>query len=84
MKIELEKIRLGVTGISQEIVAGIPESDNKSMKHHTNVTSDFIKCIIDWCGGFKRTIKGSDGRKWEITVKEITNKASGSKLAAKS
>lgn len=72
MKIELNDIRLGVTAITESINAGIPDKDNHSFKHSKDVTNDFIKCVIEWCGGFKRTIHGN-GKTWEITVKEVSS-----------
>ena len=70
MKVELDNIRLGVTALTDSIHAGIPDKDNHSFKHSKVVTSDFIKCLIDWCGNSRRTISGG-GKYWEITVKEI-------------
>jgi len=70
MKVELEKVRLSMTAITEDVCVGIPSKDNKSFEHKHNVTNDFIKTVIDWCGGYKRTITGG-GKKYEITCKEI-------------
>jgi hypothetical protein len=70
MKVELEKIRLGMAAISEDIIIGIPSKDKISFNHKKVVTSDFIKTVIDWCGIHKRTITGG-GCKWEITVKKL-------------
>lgn len=71
MKVELEKLRLGMTLIGERIVVGIPDKDNVSMKVTHDLTNDFIKTVIEWGGGFKRVIKKSDGTKYEITCKKI-------------
>ena len=84
MKVELENIRLGMSAFYEQIHAGIPEKDRKSFRHKKNVTSDFIRCVIEWGGGYIRTVTGSDGRTWEITVKEVKKKADSPKLEAKS
>ena len=70
MKVDLEKVRLSVTAITEEVCVGILEKDNLSFRHKHNVTNDFIKAVSDWCGGYKRTINGG-GKKYEITCKEI-------------
>ena len=70
MKVELEKLRLSMTALGEKVCVGIPEKDNISFKCKHDVTNDFIKAVIDWCGGYKRTITGG-GKKYEITCKEI-------------
>lgn len=70
MKVDLEKVRLGMTALTEEVFVGIPERDNQSFKHKHNLTNDFIKTVIDWCGGYKRTIVGG-GKKYEIICREI-------------
>lgn len=46
MKVDLEKIRLAVTAITNTVVATIPNKDGLTMRHKHDVTSDFLKCII--------------------------------------
>ncbi len=70
MKVDLEKLRLAVTALSDQVHVGIPEKDEKSFKDSVDITNDFIQCVIDWCSGYKRTISGC-GKKYEITVREI-------------
>jgi hypothetical protein len=70
MKVDLEKVRLSMTAMTEDVCVGIPDKDNQSFVHKHNVTNDFIKTVIDWCGGYKRTISGG-GKKYEITCKEI-------------
>ena len=59
-KVELEKIRLAVTAITQNIVVTIPSKDNRTMLHKHDVTSDFLKCIIDYGANKKWNITGGD------------------------
>ena len=70
MKVELEKLRLSMTALGEKVCVGIPEKDNISFKCKHDVTNDFIKAVIDWGGGYKRTITAGD-KKWEVSVKEI-------------
>lgn len=79
MKVELEQLRLGMTAIKRRIYIGIPEKDNASFKHQHDVTNDFIKTVIDWCGGYKCTIAGG-GKKYEITCKEKKKDENNSSL----
>lgn len=59
-KVELTKIRLAVTAITQNIVATIPSKDNRTMLYKHDVTSDFLKCIIDYGANKKWNITGGD------------------------
>ena len=70
MTVDLEKIRLSITAITDTIVIGIPAKDNKSFIHKKDVTNDFIKTLIEWGGNYKRIVSGA-GSKWEITIKKI-------------
>ena len=70
MKVELSKIRIAKSALTDNVYAGIPAKDNISFLHKADVTNDFIKAIIEWGAGFKRTIKGG-GKTYEITVKEV-------------
>ena len=70
MKVDLEKVRIGMVAITEDVCVGIPDKDNMSFKHKHIVTNDFIKTVIDWCGRYKRTITGG-GKKYEITCKEV-------------
>lgn len=71
MKVELEKLRLSMTALTETIVVGIPSKDNISMLHQKDITNDFIATLIEWNGNARRTVTGSDGTEWEITVREI-------------
>jgi hypothetical protein len=47
-KVELTKIRLAVTAVTKTIIATIPSKDGTTALHKHDVTSDFLKCIIDY------------------------------------
>jgi len=71
-KVELEKIRLAVTVITQNIVATIPSKDGITMLHKHDVTSDFLKCIIDYGANKKWNIAGGDegDKEYEVACVE--------------
>ncbi len=71
MKVELEKLRLAVTGVTESIVVGIPAKDGKNMLDQKDVTNDFVAAVILWCGTNGRIITASSGEQWDISVKKI-------------
>ncbi|MFA6572259.1 MAG: hypothetical protein WCT77_13615 [Bacteroidota bacterium] len=48
MKVELEKIRLGVTALGSMVVVFIPDKNGITSKYKKDVTSDFLKAIVDY------------------------------------
>ncbi len=74
MKVELSKIRLAVTAITKSIVATIPSKDNKTMRHKHDVSSDFLKCIIDYGANQRWNITGGDEGDKEYEVACIEKK----------
>lgn len=71
MKVELENLRLGHASLSDRIYAGVLTNDGKAWLHKTDVTNDFIAAAIARWGGFKEVLIDDNGKKHEITVKEI-------------
>ena len=70
MKIELEKITLGYSDLSEEIYAGVLNKAGNKWLNKKNVTNEFTDCVIRKYEGMTTTVSsGSD--KWEITVKKI-------------
>ncbi len=67
----IENIRLGHSKLSDRIFAGYLSKDGKRWISKKDITSDFIGAVIDRFSGYRETITVSDGRKYEITVKEI-------------
>jgi len=67
----LDNIRLGHSKLTDNIFAGYLAKDGKTWSKKKDITNDFIGAVIDRFAGYKETISVSDGRKFEITVKEI-------------
>lgn len=74
MKVDLEKIRLAVTAITNNVVATIPNKDGLTMRHKHDVTSDFLKCIIDYGANSKFNIAGGGKGDKEYQVAIIEKK----------
>lgn len=67
---KVQDIRLAKGGLSDEIYAGTLNKDGQSWKEKTNVTADFLTCVIQrWENETEIIQSGED--KWEITVKKI-------------
>ena len=70
MKVELEKVRLSMSALTDTVYVGTIAKDGMSFTNKTDVTNDFIKAVIDWSGGGKRTVtNGVD--KWIVSVKKV-------------
>ncbi len=67
-KVELGKIRLAVTAISNNVVVTIPSKDGRTMLHKHDVHSDFLKCIIDYGKNSRFNIAVEDGSEKEYQV----------------
>lgn len=70
MKVDLEKINLGHSPLTDRIFAGTSIKPGV-WRNKVDVTNDFLGCVIARFGGYKSEIKDSDGKVYEITVKEI-------------
>lgn len=67
----LENIRIAKGGISDRVYAGYLNKDLRTWRQKKDVTDDFITAVIDrWCG-YAETFTSSNGKKYEIAVKEI-------------
>jgi hypothetical protein len=73
MKVDLEKINLGHSPLTDKIFAGTSIKPGV-WRNKIDVTNDFIGCVIARWAGHKESIKSSDGKVYEITVKEVTKK----------
>lgn len=74
MKVELEDLRLGISGIAQECMVGIMDKKNDMLwKHKKNIHNDFIHSVVTCWKGKKQVVsQGKD--KYEISVKVISKK----------
>lgn len=69
MKVELDKVTLGYSPLSESVFAGTIIKDGV-WRHKINVTQAFIKCVIQkWEGHTEIITSGND--QWEIAVKKI-------------
>lgn len=67
-KVDITKIRLGVTAITKNIVAMIPNKAGTMSLHKHDVTSDFLKCIIDYGKNSRWNITGEGSTENEYEV----------------
>ncbi len=70
MRVDLEKIRLGITPLTEECYAGVLKSDDE-WKHKINVHNDFIHAVINCWKNKKQIVTTPDGTKYEIQVKQL-------------
>lgn len=61
MKVDIEKTRLAVAVLSEQVYITIPSKDGKFMKHRHDLTSDFLRCIVDYGKGKRFDIYGENG-----------------------
>jgi len=77
MKVDLEKIRLAVTAITNSVVATIPNKDGKTMRCKHDVTSDFLKCIVEYGKNTRFNIDTDDENKgtdvYQVVVVPLKN-----------
>lgn len=72
----IDGLRMGVSALTENIMVGVPIKGNQGFKYKTNLTSDFLKCVIDYFGEsdmkvnnvFGREINGGD-KTYYITIK---------------
>jgi hypothetical protein len=70
-KVELTKIRLAVTAITETVVATIPSKNGITMLHKQDVHSDFLRCIIDFGANTRFNISAPKGEKaYQVMVAE--------------
>lgn len=71
MKVELSKLRLAMTALTESVVIGLPAKDNQSFSHQQDVTNDFIKAVIEKFGpNHKTRVRGQEGN-YDITVMRV-------------
>ena len=72
MQVKLEDLKMNISPLTDEIFVGIMDKKNPNQwKHKINLTNNFLSCVIQRWNGFKQEIVGSNGKKYEITLKEI-------------
>ena len=68
----LKDIKIAKSAMDDTIYAGYVDKSGSSWKSKVDVTNQIIRCVIERWGGFKQQLNSSDGKKYEITIKEIT------------
>ncbi len=71
MKVELEKLRLGISAMSDQCFAGILSKNDRMWLHKVNVHNDFIHAVITKWNGQIETVTDANGTVYEISIKEI-------------
>jgi len=71
MKIELNDLVMNISPLTDEIFVGIQQKNKDQWKHKINLTNNFLACAIQRWNGYKQEIIGEDGKKYEVTIKEI-------------
>ena len=69
MKVDLEKIRLGHSPLTDSIFAGTIIKEG-IWRNKVDVTNHFLVCVISRWEGKKEVISAGK-EKWEITVKKL-------------
>ena len=69
MKVELEKLHMGHSPLTDKVFVGTVIKEGV-WRNKTDLTNDFITCVISRWEGQKEVIS-SGKNKWEITVKKI-------------
>jgi len=67
----IENIRIAKSALTDTIYAGYTDKSGITWKTKKDVTDDFLAAVIDRFSGFSETITCSDGKTYEIQVKEI-------------
>lgn len=65
-KVELDKIRLAKSALTDHVYAGIPSRDNLGFTSQKDVTNDFLKAVVERFGGYETVITVSNGQKWKL------------------
>jgi hypothetical protein len=68
---KVEEIRLGKSALTDNIYAGKLDKAGIGFTQKVDVTGDFIGAAIARWNGFKETLTCSDGKKYEISIKEL-------------
>lgn len=73
MTVQLEKIVLGLSPITDTIFAGVTNKAGNKWLKKTDVTQSFINVAIQrWDGQIEEITDGTNT--WEISVKKVANK----------
>lgn len=68
---KLEELKLAKSSVTDNVYIGKVNKDGVSWSNKSDITNDFLKCVIDRWNGYVETIRVSDGKTYEISVKEV-------------
>jgi hypothetical protein len=71
MKVELQNLTIGHSSLSDSVFVGTLNKAKNKWVNKKDVTGEFIGCVISRFNGFKETVECSDGKTYEIQVKEV-------------
>lgn len=71
MKVELEKLIVGIAGISRRAMVGTLNKNKTMWIHKVDIDDSFIASVIDKWLNKKEIISYEGGKSFEISVKEI-------------
>lgn len=70
MKLELDKITIGYSELTDSVFVGVAGKPGVWL-HKKNITNEFITCAIAKWGGFREKLTSSDGKVYEISIKQL-------------
>ena len=70
MKVELEKLKMGHSQLTDNIFVGTIIKEGV-WRNKFNMTNEFLFCVIARFEGKTESIIGENGEEWEVTVKKI-------------
>jgi hypothetical protein len=66
-------LRLAVAALTQNVYVGLLTKDGKCFTDSKqDITSDFLRAVIDRFSGDANTIRSSTGELWKISVRKVT------------
>lgn len=70
MKVDLDNITLGLSGLTDNVYAGVLNKKKTMWLNKKDVTQSFIDCVIKRWEGHKELIENGESQ-WEITVEKL-------------
>jgi hypothetical protein len=67
----IENIRIAKGAISDRVYAGYLNKDRQTWRQKHDITNDFLAAVIERWNGYAETVTSSDGKRYEISVREI-------------
>lgn len=73
----IENLRVAKGAISDRLYVGYLNKDQQTWRQKHDVTNDFLAAVIDRWAGYEETITSSNGKRYVVTVREITTGREG-------